>query len=157
MVRSLPTPRDASAGFLTRLTAAIAVALLAAGAAGCGDRVDRSAYVKANERLFAQLPRFPRTRLAGETSTAYRSSDLGRVAGYGTRFDLELPAPATAARVGGFFRRRLQPGWRLVEALAGPVFNFRRGKAFVSINLDNWRAHGLEIAVDHAYYGKLGR
>jgi len=137
--------------------AAVVVTLLAAGLAGCGIGVDRGAYVKANERLFQQLPSFPEARLDSETSTAYRSSESGPVAGYSTRFDLELPAAATAAGLNSFFRQRLRPRWRLVEAIDGPVFNFRSGKAFVSINLDNAQVHVLEIAVDHAYYGKLGR
>lgn len=124
-------------------------------AVGCG--VDRGAYVKANERLFAELPSFPAAHLESEVSTAYHSSDSGPVVGYGTRFDLELPASAVAPAVSSFFRQRLQPRWRLVETLDGPVFNFRRGKASVSVNLENAHIHVLEIAVDHDYYGKLGR
>jgi hypothetical protein len=56
-----------------------------------------------------------------------------------------------------FYRQRLRLQWRLVEVLDGPVFNFRQDKAFVSINLENADAHALEVAVDHAYYGRLGR
>jgi hypothetical protein len=140
-----------------RVIAVVVGTLVAAGLAGCGSGVDRGAYVKANERLFKQLPSFPGARLDSETSTVYRSSESGPVVGYGTRFDLMLPVAATAASVSSFFRERLRPGWRLVEAIDGPVFNFRRGKASVSINLENAQVHGLEIAVDHAYYGKLGR
>ena len=113
--------------------------------------------MKANEHLFKQLPSFPGARLDSETSTAYRSSDLGPVVGYGTRFDLTLPPAATTASVSSFFRERLRPRWRLVEAIDGPVFNFRSGKASASINLDNAHVHVLEVAVDQAYYGKLGR
>jgi hypothetical protein len=125
-------------------------------AVGCGG-VDRGRYVKANERLFTALPSFPGARLRSETSTAYRSSETGPVAGYGTRFDLRLPTTATAAGVSSFFRKRLRPRWRLIETLDGAVFNFRRGTSFVSVNLENVQLHSLEIAVDHAYYGKLGR
>jgi len=136
---------------VTRAIAAVAAsALLALGLAGCG-RLDRRTYVKTNERLFKRLPAFPGARLVSETTTGYRLSEDGPIVGYGTRFDLKLPATATAARVGSFFRQRLRPRWRLVERLDGPVFNFRRGKAFVSINLDNARIHVLEVAVDHAY------
>jgi hypothetical protein len=140
-----------------RMIAVIVGTLLAAGLAGCGSRVDRGAYVKANERLFKQLPSFPGARLESETATAYRSSESGPVVGYSTRFDHKLPAAATAANVSSFFRGRLRPRWRLVEAIDGPVFNFRSGKASVSINLENAQVHILEIAVDHAYYGRLGR
>ena len=30
-----------------------------------------------------------------------------------------------------------------------PVVNFRNGQSLVSINLENWRVHILEIGVDH--------
>ncbi len=99
---------------------------------------------------------FPGARLESETSTAYRD-ESGPVLGYGTRFDFRLPRAATVTDVSSFFQRQLEPKWRLVEKLEGSVFNFRRGKSFVSINLENARIHVLEVAVDHAYYGKLGR
>ena len=142
---------------MVRLIAVVVGTLLASGIAGCGGGVDRGAYVKENEHLFKQLPSFPGARLDSETSTAYRSSDLGPVIGYGTRFDLTLPPAATIASVSSFFRQRLRPRWRLVEDLEGQVFNFRHRKAFVSVNLANAHLHVLEVAVDQAYYGKLGR
>jgi hypothetical protein len=140
-----------------RLVALVAGGLLALAAAGCGGGVARGAYVKANERLFAKLPSFPDAQLESETSTAYRSTDTGPVLGYGTRFELKLPTSATAPVVSSFFRQHLQPRWRLVETDDSAVFNFRQGEAFVSINLENAHIHVLEVAVDHAYYGKLGR
>jgi len=79
------------------------------------------------------------------------------VIGYGTRFDLKLSGRTGVDAVASFFRRNLQPEWLLAEELDGPVLNFRMGQALVSINLENWHEHVLEVAVDHAYYGKLGR
>jgi hypothetical protein len=140
-----------------RLSVFAVALLLLVVVASCGDGTGRGAYIKANERLFATLPSFPGTRLDSKTSTAYRSNEDGPVAGYGTRFDLKLPTTATAPFVSAFFRRRLEPQWHLVETLDKSVFNYRRGKAFVSVNLENAPVHLLEIAVDHAYYGKLGR
>ena len=123
---------------------------------GCGG-VDRDAYVLANARLFAGLPRLPGARLESGVSTAYHADESGPVIGYGTRFELTLPMSATRRSVSTFFRRRLESvGWRLVETLDA-VFNFRRGKAFLSLNLENARVHMLEIAVDYSYYGKLTR
>ncbi|HYZ79601.1 MAG TPA: hypothetical protein VE596_19750 [Gaiellaceae bacterium] len=110
--------------------------------------------MKANERLFASLPHLPGAKLKSETSATYSEEDSNLVLGYVTRFDLRLPAKADAW---SFFTRRLRPQWLWVETIDGPVLNFRRGKAFVSINLESQRAHLLEVAVDHAYYGKLGR
>ena len=132
------------------------IVLLGLGLVGCGGG-DRTAYVKANKTLFEQLPRFPGSRVEGETTTAYHSEEGGPVAGYSTRFDLTLPPQATADAVGAFYRRRLGPQWRLVESLGGLVLNFRKRKAFLSVNLENADVQMLEIAVDHEYYGKLGR
>jgi hypothetical protein len=73
---------------------------------------------------------------------------------------MKLPVKATASSVISFFRKGLQPRWRLVETLPGPdgpVLNFRRGKAAVGINLAAAQGHEFEIYVDHASYGKLGR
>jgi hypothetical protein len=117
--------------------------------AGCGGP-DRSAYVHSNERLFRQLPVFPGSKLDTEISTAARKEEDGPVVGYTTRFEVRLPAAATGDQVASFYERRLRPSWRLVERLDGPVLNFRRGRSFVSVNLENWRTHVLELAVDHA-------
>ena len=156
MRRSEARLRTAYSGRVGRFHVLAVGVLLMVLVAACGGAT-RGAYIKANERLFAALPTFPGTRLDSTTSTAYRSSEGGPVAGYGTRFDLKLPTTATAPAVSAFFRRRLQPQWHLVETLDKSVFNYRRGTAFVSVNLENAKVHILEIAVDHAYYGKLGR
>jgi hypothetical protein len=143
-------------GGVTSLRAVGVIAVLVLGLAGCGGG-DRKAYVKANATLFEQLPRFPGSGVQDETTTAYHAEESAPVDGYSTRFDLTLPPSATADAVALFYRRRLAPRWRLVENLGGSVLNFRSGKAFLSVNLENADAHMLEIAVDHEYYGKLGR
>lgn len=141
---------------MVRLVALVAVGLLATGAAGCGFGVDRGAYVEANERVFAGLPTFPGARVVSETSNGYRARDMTPVVGYGTLFQLALPPSATLPVVSAYFLGRLQPGWRLVSTVDKAVFNFRRGKAGISVNLENLPVHRFEIFVDHAYYGKLG-
>jgi hypothetical protein len=140
-----------------RLVAVVAGVGLAVASGGCGSTVDRSEYVKANERLFTQLPMFPGARLRTESSDAYRDGEDGPVIGYGTRFDLRLPVQTGADAVASFFQRNLEPQWQLVEELDGPVLNFRIGRAHVSINLESSDEQVLEVAVDHAYFGKLGR
>jgi hypothetical protein len=132
---------------------AIALVLLLLSLAGCRDN-GRDSYVKANERLFASLPHLPGAKLKSETSAPYSEEDGNEVLGYVTRFDFRLSAKADAW---SFFTQRLRSDWLWVETIGGPVLNFRRGKAFVSINLESQRAHILEVAVDHDYYGKLGR
>jgi hypothetical protein len=125
-----------------------------AGTFGClhdDGGVDRDAYVERNQDVFEALPRFPQSRVTGETSTAYRESESGPVIGYTTRYDVSLPSEADPGRVADFYRAALRPDWRLIEELAGPVLNFRRSRAFVSINVENWRINRLEVAVDHAW------
>ena len=141
---------------LAVLAGTVVLAPIPTGFAGCGhlSTLDRDAYVRANERLFAQLPRVPGARVIHEISTAYREEDSGPVAGYTTRFELALPLRTTPGNVRAFYTRRLRPRWRLVENLRGRVLNFRRGDRFVSINLLNARLHRLEVAVDHALDGK---
>jgi|GEM_PF-6874766 len=132
---------------------ALAWALLALSSAGCRES-GRDSYVEANERVFSSLPQLPGTKLTSKTSVAYSGEDSSRALGYVTRYELRLPAEADAW---SFFTRRLRPDWLWVETVDGPVLNFRRGKAFVSIDLASRQAHVLEVAVDHEYYGKLGR
>jgi hypothetical protein len=135
------------------VAAALGLVLLVLTLVGCKES-GRDSYVKANERLFAGLPHLPGAKLKSETSAPYGEEDSSRVLGYVTRFDFRLPAKADAW---SFFTRRLRPDWLWVETIDGSVLNFRRGKAFVSINLESQRAHVLELAVDHDYYGKVGR
>lgn len=151
------TSRSAYDEFVASVAVVVAGLLIAGGAFGCGSEVDRGDYVQANEALFERLPGFPGARLAEETSTAYRPSESGPIVGYGTLFELEFPSEATASDVSAFFQRRLRPKWRLIETLEGPVLNFRKSQASVSINLENAHIHILEIAVDHAFYDKRER
>ena len=115
------------------VAAALPLVLFPLTLVGCGEG-GRDAYVKANERLFASLPHVPGAKLKRETSAPYSEEDSGHVLGYVTRFDFRLPAKADAW---SFFTRRLRPDWLWVETIDGPVLNFRRDKAFVSINLES--------------------
>jgi hypothetical protein len=137
----------------------VAATVMTGGLVGCTlDGVDRDAYVRKNERLFEQLPKYPGSRVVSETSTSYGEDESGPVVGYETLFELTLPTGASVASVGSFYQRRLRPRWRLVEKLDGAVFNFRQDNAFISVNLENVRGiHAFEVAVDHAYFGKAGR
>jgi hypothetical protein len=128
----------------------IVIAPVAFGGVGCGNSGPaRDAYVTANEAVFRQLPIFPGARLREESSSAAYAGDDGEIVGYTTLYHFDLPSDARADDVAAFFRRRLEPRWRLVEQLDGPVLNFRKGRAIVSINLEGWRTHMLEVAVNH--------
>jgi hypothetical protein len=107
--------------------------------------------VKANERVFHQLPVFPGARLREEVSVPFRTEENGPIVGYTTRVDFDLPHDARGDEVASFYKRSLEPRWRLVERLDGPVLNFRNGRSIVSINLESWRGHILEVAVDHGH------
>jgi hypothetical protein len=131
------------------LAVAVAVVLIV----GCGSgRADRGADVKANEALFRQLPRLPRARVARVTSSPRAGGEDKPVAGYVTRFELRLPGGTSAASVVRFYERTMRPRWRLIERLDGPVLNFRRREALVSVNLENVAFGSAEIAVDHSSY-----
>jgi hypothetical protein len=65
-----------------------------------------------------------------------------------------VPRALTGAEIGAFYRRALGGRWRLIETIPantrdGPVLNFVRGAATLSVNLMNERHHQVEISVDH--------
>jgi hypothetical protein len=135
-------------------SAVFASLLLAASlATGCGNKhPSRSTYVQANKDILRKLPRLPGSQIVLENSSPRAGGEEGQIVGYVTRVDLRLPANTPAARISRFYQQRLRPRWRLAERLSGPVLNFRRGMALVSINLENARLHVVEIAVDNAFY-----
>ncbi|MGC9974972.1 MAG: hypothetical protein ABSC36_06260 [Gaiellaceae bacterium] len=148
---------------------ALFTALVATGLVACGN-VDRGLYVHANEQLAKQIPIYPGAVLTQETSSPYYKEDSEinpQVIGYLTRYEFKLPTGVKGTTVAAFYRHKLH--WKLEGALvsapsptAAPgdktiVLDFRHGKADVSINLENAYLHRMEIAVDHAFYGKQGR
>jgi hypothetical protein len=134
-----------TASWLVLFTAPVAF-----GVVPCGDGgPDRGAYVAANEAVFRQLPSFPGARLREESSSPAYAGEGGAIVGYTTLYHFDLPSDARVDDVAAFFRRRLEPRWRLVEKLDGPVLNFRKGRSIVSVNLEGWRTDMLEVAVDH--------
>jgi hypothetical protein len=134
-----------TASWLFLLIGPVAFGGLACGTSG----PDRGTYVTANEAVFHQLPIFPGARLREQYSSPAYAGDGGEIVGYTTLYHFDLPSGARADDVTAFFRRRLEPRWRLVEKLDGPVLNFRQGRSIVSVNLESWRSHMLEVAVNH--------
>jgi hypothetical protein len=130
----------------------VVLALLALISGSCGGGPDRGGYVSANEAVFRTIPLLPGANVTSERTSPARAEEDGPVVGYVTLFEVDLPGEATAEAVASFYERRLSPRWRLVERLDGPVLNFRRGVAGLSVNIDNWRVHRMELAVDHEYY-----
>ena len=132
----------------------LGVALLAT-ALGYG--VDRDRYVAANTEIFAELPHYPGARHTAMRSSAYHASEAvwSPVAGYTTLAFYELPSDTDPDAVATFYERALTPEWTLVGRLtsppdvAGPVLNFERGDASLSVNLESHRGGILEIAIDH--------
>ncbi len=150
------------------LTALFAVSV-ATGLVACGS-VDRNSYVHANEQLAKQIPTYPGAVLTKESSSPSYSQEgpemLRQLIGYNTLYEYRLPARVKGTTVAAYYRHKLH--WKLEEALISPpppsaapgdktiVLNFRHGNAAVSINLENAFVHRMEIAVDHADYGKAG-
>jgi hypothetical protein len=140
-------------GLMLRFAILVSGLFLASVAAACGSgQVHRGQYVRANEELFRQLPAFPGSRVGREVSSPRAGGEDKPTVGYVTRYEIELPAGATAASVSRFYERRLRRGWRLVEKLEGPVLNFRKQQALASINLENAGSGTLEVDVDHTFY-----
>jgi hypothetical protein len=116
--------------------------------AACGG-LDRVSYVRSNEAAFRAIPLFPGARVISERSSEVRAEEDGPVVGYVTLFEIVLPPVASADTIASFYTRRLLSRWQLAERLDGPVLNFHRHGATLSVNIDNWRVHRMEIAVDH--------
>jgi hypothetical protein len=134
--------------------------VLAAVVAGCG--ADRNGYVADNERLLAELPRFPNsTRLSVqhlEIEQTLGDSEIGLwAAGYSTHVQFRVPRTVSGEDVVRFCNRQLrQGGWqgRISHVDGIPVACYVRGGAFVSILTDGMdrRFPGIwsfEIGVNH--------
>jgi hypothetical protein len=134
------------------LAAAFVVVTLALP--GCDGRhgVDGTEYVAANVATLDELPPFPGSIETEEVSTPYRENESGPVVGYGTRRDLVLPPNVAPQAVTAYYEDELLPEWEIVEVLDGPVVNFRRGRALVSVNVENWRVHRYEMGADHRHF-----
>lgn len=116
---------------------------------GCGGGPNRERYIRENDALIAELPVYPGATEVERVTAPDRAEENGPIVGYTTRVMFRLPQGATGEEVADFYERRLTGEWDLVESLDGPVRNFRRAAAFVSINLDSWRNRALEIGVDY--------
>lgn len=144
-------------------TSATPLVVLALAVAGCGGQgVDKQAYVSANARVVNAIPVFTGARLIDSTSMPYFEEGRSGAQGYTTNTRYRFPVTSTVGDVSAFYRRRLASRWKLTEVLRGssrdgPVLNFCRGKASVSINLQSKQQRILEIDIDHGYYGKFGR
>jgi hypothetical protein len=135
------------------LAALVGLAVLLAGCGG-GGTSSKADYVKANESLFKSLPAYPQQKVASEGTSTYTGTK-GSL-GYQTRFNLTLPEKATVDTLQSFFAGHLQPDWKLVAQLDGPVLNFRKGNAFVSVNLTGAHLHSAQVTVDQAFYSHNG-
>lgn len=143
---------------MRRLVVTAAGVVLAVGLVGTwlGYGVDRDRYLAANAALLADLPAYPGARLVSIRTLPYHGGDSAwsPVVGYTTLAFFRLPPAIDPSHVAAFYDRELAATWTLVERIdeppyaAGPILNFRSGKAGVSVNLESWRGGLLEIAVD---------
>jgi hypothetical protein len=139
----------------------LAVLASACSAHGQAGGIDEGAYTRANHSLFHQLPTYPDAVFVSRSERAYQRGDredaAAPIAGVVTVYVLRLPARAAVRRVARFYEHGLsRAGWQLDERLpglkghAGPVLNYHRRTALVSINLEGGFGHKLEIDLDHA-------
>jgi len=133
----------------------------ACGGHGRAGGIDEGAYTRANHSLFHHLPTYPNAVLVSRSESAYQQGDgedaAAPIAGVVTVYVLRLPRGAAVRHVARFYDHALpRARWHLDERLpglnghAGPVLNFHRGTALVSINLEGGLGHKLEIDLDHA-------
>lgn len=131
-----------------------AVASLFVAIVGTTRYAERERYIAANEAIFAELPMYPGAHVKSATSSEYRESESGPVAGYLTLYLLDVPPGTDPDAVAVLYKRKLRPEWTLVEeideppSVAGPILGFHRDAARVGINLESWRGGVLEISVD---------
>jgi hypothetical protein len=130
---------------------AIVASTLALEACG-GDR-HASRWVDENKRLLDSVPGFPGAELVAEVSTPYYSeADPRTPIGYTTRRVYRVSSSTTLPEVGSYYEERLDHGWRLVEEVKGRpgvvVWNFRRGRATLSINAENIGRSEFEATAD---------
>lgn len=142
---------------VSRATVIVALVLVAA-LAGCGGggKKSESSYVAANTKLLkGNVPVYPTATLANQATTAYTTGGP-KVAGYQTRYVYSLPAKASLSSVQAFYGKQMpKSGWQQVAALTGPVLNYRKGDAFVSVNMTPVRQHQLEVTVDQGFFSHL--
>jgi hypothetical protein len=118
--------------------------------------VDREDYVAENTALLKAVPAAPSTRLRQTMSAPYfAGDDRGQTLGYTTTRAYSLTRQTSSSMVAAFYRRALA-GWHLVDELDGPVLNFCKGDASMSVNLESAGDHGgrMSIVVDHDWYSK---
>jgi hypothetical protein len=144
-----------------RTLVAFALVFLISGVAALASEststsIDKTRYVTANTRIVNSLRSLPGAHVISRSDLPYYSGDNAgdRAAGYTTLVRYRLPATLTAAQIASFYRRALHGRWRLIEVIPantrdGPVLNFVRGAATLSVNLMNERHRQLEISVDH--------
>jgi hypothetical protein len=140
-----------------RLLIAAVAAGVAVGLAGCGgggSKNPRADYVQKNQALFKSLPAYPHAKAASGGTTSYAGKNNS--VGYQTRYVVTVPPTATATKLQTFYAGHLQSAWKLVAQLDGPVLNFRKGKAFVSVNMTDSAKHKVEVTVDQDFYSHVG-
>jgi hypothetical protein len=140
----------------TAIVSALVVVLAVTGCGGGGSS-SKSSYVKKNDSIQKKLPLYPGAKLTKTATSAY-SASAGKIVGYQTRYIYGLPTSATTSKVEAFYLKNMpSDGWKQVASLTGPVLNYRKGDAFVSVNLAEVPSHQLEHLVDSAFFSHVAK
>lgn len=133
----------------------IAFVIALAGCGGGGSK-SQSSYVDANTKLLkGNVPVYPTATLVSNATTGYTAGGP-KIVGYQTRYIYALPKKATLSSVQAFYGKHMSPaGWQQVAALAGPVVNYRKGDAFLSVNMQPVRQHQLELMIDQGFFSHV--
>jgi hypothetical protein len=141
---------------LSLLTVLAVVALAGCGGGGGGGSANREdSATKSNTDLQSQLLLYPGAKLRGHVTTGYTTGGA-KITGYQTRYIYGLPASASLAKVHNFYLTQMRAaGWQQVASLTGPVDNYRKGKSFVSVNMQPVPSHRLELLVDKDFFSHV--
>jgi hypothetical protein len=154
----VPVPRLAIA---VAIGASVAIALVAVARSGAND-VDRSTYLRANQRLLDQVPKVPGASLSEVRVEPLRRrpEPFGRthIYGYNTYATYDTTAKTTAAEISRFYSEALHRwrvndwGWSTAwpKRLRGRTVPesrcFARGDAAVCISLSGFLVNGQIVS-----------
>lgn len=118
-------------------------------AVGCGNEVDKDAYVERNRTIVRSLPVFPEAKVLGTRYNAYRDPEKAETdqttVGYITTVTYGVPRGTKTHAIEEFYKSRLH-GWQLVEDFGRPVQAVSAPRARERQSTRRGSGHALSVA-----------